>query len=440
MNASWLLPASVLAPALAFLVCAVIASRPLSARSERVVTRATEGAAIALFFTTLLALVAFVQSPGHVLVATMEALGDAAPPLVLDITAAPLLALTAVFAPLIALFSRTYLHREPGHARFFLLFNLFITGMVTMALGGTPGAFFAGWEMVGLSSALLIGYFDAREAPVRAGLRVLGTYRACDIGLLVAVLVEGSNVVHGKTPFSVMNAHAGVIAAGLLLAAMGKSAQLPFGGWLPRAMEGPTPSSAIFYGALSVHAGVFLLIRAEPWMHELGAARLALGLAGAATAAYGAACARAQSDAKSALAYAVMTQTGLMFVELALGLPMLALAHLTGHACLRAWQLLRAPSVGSDARAVRDALGHTPPRPASWPRMLSASTDRRLQFLALQGFFADAHVDRIFLKPLVTLARTASLVERTWLSVLNGPAIEHPPTLAERRSHSEVRS
>src|SRR5262249_25111366 len=128
---------------------------------------------------------------------------------------------------------------------------------------------------------------------------------------------------------------AAVVGALLLTAAAGKSALLPFSGWLPRAMEGPTPSSAVFYGALSVHLGAFLLLRAGPLLAAswgLSAAVVALGLA---TALFAFLAGSVQTDIKSVLSFAALSQVGLIFAEIGLGWHYLALAHLLGHACLR---------------------------------------------------------------------------------------------------------
>jgi NADH:ubiquinone oxidoreductase subunit 5 (subunit L)/multisubunit Na+/H+ antiporter MnhA subunit len=131
----------------------------------------------------------------------------------------------------------------------------------------------------------------------------------------------------------------------ILLAACGKSAQFPFCSWLPRAMEGPTPSSAIFYGALSVHAGVFLLLRMYPLWHILPAARWMVGAVGLITAFVAAGSGRVQSNIKAQIGYASIAQVGLMLVELALGWPTFVLFHFVSNASLRCYQLLVSPSV-----------------------------------------------------------------------------------------------
>ena len=193
----------------------------------------------------------------------------------IDRLSLPLILLSVILVGVIGAFSQRYMHRENGYLRFFFLLNLFGFGVLLLFLAGSFDLMIAGWELVGLTSVLLIGFFQQRNDPVRSALRVFLIYRVCDIGLLTGVALlhhyvgaatvdsvfthpwpDGASLLNGTG--------ATVVGLLLLLAAMGKSAQVPFSGWLPQAMEGPTPSSAIFYGALSVHAGAYLLLRAQP--------------------------------------------------------------------------------------------------------------------------------------------------------------------------------
>jgi NADH-quinone oxidoreductase subunit L len=261
---------------------------------------------------------------------------------------------------LIARFSRTYLHKEPGFHRFFLLLGMFAGGVQLVAFAGALDLFFAGWELIGISSALFIGFFLEREEPTRSSIRAFATYRLCDAGFLMAMV--SVHEVLGSTRFSVLEQSATLpvwetttIAALFLLSAMGKSAMLPFSGWLPRAMEGPTPSSALFYGGLSVHMGLFLLLRIFPMLDAAPAVELAGVIIGATTAVYAAAVARIHADAKGALAHATLAQVGLIMAEICLGLTTLATFHIAGHALLRVFQYLRAPNTIHDAHR----LGHT---------------------------------------------------------------------------------
>ncbi len=152
--------------------------------------------------------------------------------------------------------------------------------------------------------------------------------------------------------------NATIIAVLLIVAVAGKSALLPFSSWLPRAMEGPTPSSAVYYGSLSIHAGCFLLLRAAPLLEQAPAARLLAGGLGAATALFAGITTRVQSDVKSSLAYASLTQVGLIVVEIAIGWYTIAFVHLAGHACFRLLQFLSAPNVLHDLHGIEDAIGN----------------------------------------------------------------------------------
>lgn len=350
--------------------------------------------------------------------------------LVLDRLSVPFAILGAVLVGLIAAFSARYLHRERGFARFYVLLSLFGASVELVVLGGSLDLIFFGWELVGLTSALLIAFFDERVAPVRHGLRAFLTYRLCDVGLLIALVwlhhtVESAAVSARPSaewdglvvPASASDAT--LIGVLLLFAALGKSAQVPFGGWLPRAMEGPTPSSAVFYGALSVHLGPYLLLRAAP---ILDAAPLAAGLVavfGALTALHATFVGRVQTDIKSALAYASMTQVGLILVEIGLGFRYLALAHIVGHACVRTLQLLRAPSILHDWHHLEQAMGATLPRPGGHlERLVPAALQPWLYRHALErGYFDALLADRI-VAPLVRALRAVDALDARWIGWL----------------------
>jgi NADH:ubiquinone oxidoreductase subunit 5 (subunit L)/multisubunit Na+/H+ antiporter MnhA subunit len=143
----------------------------------------------------------------------------------------------------------------------------------------------------------------------------------------------------------------------LFLAAAGKAAQVPFSGWLPRAMEGPTPSSAIFYGAISIHAGAYLLLRIQPLLAQSPWASALVVIIGIVTALQGTIVGRAAADAKTSLAYASLTQVGVIFVEIGLGWKWIAVVHILGHATVRTLQFLRAPSMLHDDHLMRSAIG-----------------------------------------------------------------------------------
>jgi NAD(P)H-quinone oxidoreductase subunit 5 len=246
---------------------------------------------------------------------------------VFDRLSVPFAILAFVLVGLVGAFANRYLHREPGYNRFFLLYAVFLLGMVVASVAGTIETLFLGWELVGLSSALLVAFFHERPGPVLNGQRVWTVYRVADAMFLVAAVAL--HHMTGKGEFlglmgsgawpeghaALTPGQALLVGSLLLVAAAGKSALVPFSGWLPRAMEGPTPSSAIFYGALSVHMGTFLLLRVSPILDASLWLSGAVVVVGAVSAVYGALAARVQTDIKSALAFASLTQVGIITVE-----------------------------------------------------------------------------------------------------------------------------
>ncbi|MCY1071613.1 proton-conducting transporter membrane subunit [Nannocystis sp. RBIL2] len=316
-------------------------------------------------------------------------------------------------------FSVTYLHREPGFIRFFVLTLFFAAGMQLLVLAGSVELLFIGWEFVGLSSVLLVAFFHERAMPVQAALRVLVTYRVCDIGLLLGAV--GLHHWLGTTVwvdiFAALPRHSGTaaglaVALALVFAAMGKSAQFPVGGWLPRAMEGPTASSAVFYGSLSVHAGVFLLLRAAPLIEQSLTARIVLVVVGLVTAVIAALSSQVSADAKSAVAHATASQVGLMFVECGLGFYTLATIHLIAHATLRYYQFLRTPTALHDALWQQAALGRTDSDEAAarWEGVALVRR-RALYRLALERFAVEPALDRLVTRPIMNLSRLLDRLE-----------------------------
>ncbi len=280
--------------------------------------------------------------------------------LIADRLSVPFLVLTVVLSGLIGQFSATYLHRESGFLRFFLLLHLFAFGSLLAFAAGSFDLLAAGWELVGITSVLLIGFFQLRAAPVENGLRVFAVYRACDIGLLVGLFAmhhwAGTASFDAGLP-KLTGSQPVVVGLLLLLAASGKAAQVPFSEWLPRAMEGPTPSSAIFYGAISIHAGAYLLLRVQPLLAQSELACALVILIGLVTAIHGTIVGRASADAKTSLAYASLTQVGVIFVEIGFGWTFVAITHILGHATVRTMQFLRSPSMLHDYHQMHSAIG-----------------------------------------------------------------------------------
>jgi NAD(P)H-quinone oxidoreductase subunit 5 len=326
----------------------------------------------------------------------------------------------------VSAFSNRYLHKEAGYNRYFFLLALFVTGILLIALAGNIQVLFVGWEFVGLSSALLVAFFHERPAAVANAFRVLSVYRISDAAMLTAAVllrnVAGTDslaLLFGRSAqpaaLGLTGADATIIAVLLIVAVAGKSALLPFAGWLPRAMEGPTPSSAVYYGALSIHAGCFLLLRAAPLLEQSPAARILAGALGVATALFAGMTTRVQSDVKSSLAYASLTQVGLIVVEIALGWYQIAFVHIVGHACFRLLQFLSAPNVLHDLHGIEDAIGNRPPaRGGDLMRMASERVRRGLFLIALERGFLDGILDRFIVDPFVRSARWLTRLDR-WL-------------------------
>jgi NADH-quinone oxidoreductase subunit L len=358
---------------------------------------------------------------------------------VFDRLSVPFVILTFVLCGTIGAFANKYLHREPGFNRFFVLYALFVLGMTVASLAGTIETLFAGWELVGVSSALLVAFFQERQAPVRNGLRVWSVYRVSDAGLLIAAVVlhhltgEGDfDKLMGTGPpwpfcqAELSQQQALIVGSLLLFAAAGKSALVPFSGWLPRAMEGPTPSSAIFYGALSVHLGAYLLLRVSPILALspwLAGAVITLGLA---TALFASLAGRVQTDIKSALSFASLTQVGIIVVEIGLGhwfvwLRYVALVHLLGHACLRTLQFLRASSLLQDYRSMENAIGtRLSPTASAGPSWLPEKLIRWMYRFALERGYLDAWLSDYVARPFLLVFQACDSLERRWTDFLSG--------------------
>lgn len=307
--------------------------------------------------------------------------------------------LVALITFLAVRFSASYMHREAGFQRFFIVLSLFAGAMQLIVLAGNAVLTFVGWELAGVSSYLLIAYAYDRPVATENATRVFVTNRIGDAGFVFGiflaftalggiewpVLTDGASRLDGLT--------AGMIGAGFLLAALVKSAQVPFAPWIGRALEGPTPSSAVFYGSLMVHAGVYLVIRLAPLYEQAPVLLGLLGFLGLLTALYGFLGGLTQTDVKSALMFSTTAQVGLMFFLCGLGWFSVAAWYLALHAIWRAYQFLSAPSL------MHQMAG--PARPA--PAWLQRS--RRLYTASLQRFWLDPLADALLVRPTRALAR-----------------------------------
>jgi NADH-quinone oxidoreductase subunit L len=366
--------------------------------------------------------------------------------LIYDRLSGPFLVLSLILCGTIGAFAIKYMHREAGFHRFFVLYSMFLLGMVVASLAGTIETLFAGWELVGLSSALLVSFFHERPAPVRNGLRVWIIYRISDAALvLAAVLIHravGSGDfarLIGSEPWPgghAMVSHGEVLAIGglLILAAACKSALIPFSGWLPRAMEGPTPSSAVFYGALSVHLGAYLLLRVGPLLDASVALSTILVVLGLATALYAYVTASVQSDIKSALSFASLAQVGIIIAEIGIGWRFIPLIHILGHAFLRTLQFLRAPTLLQDYRHLENAIGERLPRGEGiGPRVIAPRLRTWLYRFALERGYFEPLLAEYVAKPFLNLFRWFDRIERQAIDSLSGGGTDQEGPAASER-------
>jgi NADH-quinone oxidoreductase subunit L len=268
------------------------------------------------------------------------------------LSAAFVLLITGVGA-LIHIYSIGYMAHDPGRRRFFAYLNLFVAAMLLLVLGNNFVALYVGWEGVGLASYLLIAFWFARPAAATAAKKAFIMNRVGDVGLALAIFIMFAQL--GTTSYQGVFDGVGTLAGGtitaigllLLLGACGKSGQFPLQAWLPDAMEGPTPVSALIHAATMVTAGVYLIARSAPIYNETGTARTVVLAVGAITLLIGAIAGCAQDDIKKVLAWSTVSQIGYMFLAAGLG-PVgyvAALAHLYAHGFFKAGLFLGAGSV-----------------------------------------------------------------------------------------------
>jgi NADH-quinone oxidoreductase subunit L len=311
---------------------------------------------------------------------------------------------------LVTVYSRYYLHRESGYKRFFNTILFFYIGYNFAIFSGNLETLFVGWEILGISSFLLIAFYRERYLPVKNAVKVFSIYRIGDVGLILAMWAS-HHLWHSNIAFMQLNdynfvhqqlqTHTAIgvfISLMLLISAAAKSAQLPFSSWLPRAMEGPTPSSAIFYGSLSVHLGIFVLLRTHHfWEHQLSV-RILIGVLGLVTAIVTSGIARVQSSVKSQIAYASIAQIGLIFIEIAVGLDDVALFHFAGNAFLRTYQLLVSPSVVT--YLIREQFYNYSPRRKTIEDSFSKRIEYSVYMLCIKEFNLDSIMYRYLWNPL----------------------------------------
>ena len=254
---------------------------------------------------------------------------------------------------LIHIFSVGYMGDDPGYARYFAFLNLFVAFMLVLVLGASYPVMFVGWEGVGLVSYLLIGFWFNDKANADAGKKAFIVNRIGDFGFMIAMFLIWSNV--GTLDFSGVAAGVGSLPAGgplltticlfMLLACTGKSAQIPLYVWLPDAMAGPTPVSALIHAATMVTAGVYLVARSSFLFSLSPVACLTVAVIGAVTALFAATIGLKQWDIKKLLAYSTVSQIGYMFIGVGVGAYVAGLFHVITHSFFKALLFLGAGSV-----------------------------------------------------------------------------------------------
>ncbi|MGQ0826177.1 MAG: NADH-quinone oxidoreductase subunit L [Actinomycetota bacterium] len=256
---------------------------------------------------------------------------------------------------LIHLYSIGYMHGDERFGRFFAYMNLFATSIIVLVLGSNFLVTFLGWEGVGLCSYLLISFWFERNSAAVAGKKAFVTNRVGDVGFMLAMFMifqnfrsldyAGEHSVLLELPEGFSNTTATAIALLLFLGAMGKSAQVPLHVWLPDAMEGPTPVSALIHAATMVTAGVFLVCRANAFFEFSDDAGTIVAWVGAVTALFAATVAIVQWDIKRVLAYSTISQLGYMFLAAGVGAYSAAMFHMITHAFFKALLFMAAGSV-----------------------------------------------------------------------------------------------
>jgi NADH-quinone oxidoreductase subunit L len=252
---------------------------------------------------------------------------------------------------LIHVYSVGYMHGEEGFTRFFTYMNLFMVSMLLLVMGNNYVVLFIGWEGVGLCSYLLIGYYYEKVSAGKAATKAFVVNRIGDAGFLLAIFLIFSHF--GTLDYTAVMAQASTLSTEmataislcLLIGAIGKSAQLPLYTWLPDAMEGPTPVSALIHAATMVTAGVYMVVRNHVLFDMAPIALATVGIVGGVTALFAATIGLVQNDIKRVLAYSTVSQLGYMFLACGVGAYTAAIFHLMTHAFFKALLFLSAGSV-----------------------------------------------------------------------------------------------
>lgn len=417
-----LIPLFILLPLFAFVVCCLLPNR-----FERIISGISVTTIVAVFALFVRTLITWVQGGfaplSHAgLTVFSNPHYEFAVNFYMDKISVVFFAMTCLTTILVLLFSKYYMHRDPGFRRFHSTILFFFVGLALIIFSGNFETLFVGWEFIGISSFLLISFYRDRFLPTKNSLKVFSLYRIGDALFILALWLAHHYFGHSvqfielASLISVLGNSFSTLGVLWLIVSLIKSAQFPFSYWLPRAMEGPTVSSAIFYGALSVHIGLFLLLRTYPlWEGSLWL-RIGIMCIGLVSALIATSITRVQSSIKTQIAYASVTQIGIMFIELAAGLHSLALFHFVSNACLRTYQLLISPSILSYL-VHQQMYSFEPPKQKIGQNFLGKIRST-LFVLGVKEWNMDSTMSHILWQPLKHIGQWVRFLDKSWFSIL----------------------
>jgi NADH-quinone oxidoreductase subunit L len=438
----WLIPALPLA---AFLICGLFGRRWLGHLAGVI-------ASAAVGLSALLSIGVFLEVLGGKQETVVQlyrwiAVGDFSVNVsaLIDPLSSTMLLVVTVVSFLIFVYSNGYMEHDDGFYRFFAWLSLFVFAMLILVMADNYLLMFVGWEGVGLCSYLLIGFWFERPAPYYAAKKAFVMNRIGDwgytIGIITIFLVFGSmnflDVFKRLEESAPAQATLTLICLALFFGATGKSAQLPLYSWLPDAMEGPTPVSALIHAATMVTSGVYLVARSMPLFEVAGPSLQVVGVVGAITAIFAATIALVQFDIKRVMAYSTVSQLGYMFLALGVGAPVAAIFHLATHAFFKALLFLGSGSVihglGGE-QDMRKMGGLRRKMPVTfWTMLIAGGALAALPPLAgfwskdeiLGAAFTDGHLV-LYAIGIITAVLTAFYVTRAlWMTFYGEPRDHH---------------
>ncbi|AQW62465.1 NADH-quinone oxidoreductase subunit L [Dehalococcoides mccartyi] len=338
---------------------------------------------------------------------------------------------------MVHIYSQGYMHGDKGYPRYYAFLSFFTASMLGLVLSDNLLFTFFFWELVGLASYLLIGFWFTRPAAANAAKKAFIVTRIGDVGFLAAIIILFANTgtldihsLNGMAEMGLIGAGVVTIAAlGIFAGAVGKSAQFPLHVWLPDAMEGPTPVSALIHAATMVAAGVFLVARTYPIFESSATAMLWVSIIGAVTAIFAATMALVMNDMKRILAYSTVSQLGYMMLGLGTGGIAIGIFHLFNHAFFKSLLFLGSGSVNHATGTfdIREMGGLSKPMPVTSGTFLIASLSLA-GIWPLSGFFSKDEIlagamdgqSILFILALITVFLTAFYMFRLYFVAFGG--------------------